>query len=96
MGKEAEWRRGNHKLYCRANKLSIETASVVPLAGLARHWCLHWVQSLLGAAQEEYGHGSQAVSSLHSLQIKGTIFLEEGSKGHKESGIWLWTEEPSE
>ena len=45
----------------------------------------------LGAAQEEYGRGSQAVSSLHSLQLKGTFFLEEGSKGNKESGIWLWT-----
>lgn len=27
MGKETEWKRGNHKLYCRANKLSIKTAS---------------------------------------------------------------------
>lgn len=38
MGKETEWKRGNHKLYCRANKLSIKTASqgLPPWAGLAR------------------------------------------------------------
>lgn len=50
----------------------------------------------LGAAQEKNGLGSQAVSSLHSLQFKGTLFLQGISKGHKDSGTGKWTEETSE
>lgn len=87
-GERNRMERGNHKCTAELTKLSIKSLRLTPWAGLASTGAFTGDSHCLGAAQDAYGRGSQAVSHCTLTALKAHSSWR-GIQGNKESEMAL-------